>query len=215
MSARCDDCGKIWPEDELKEPKRLSERLDPGGVVPSGECPDCGALAYPTPEVLLMPNDESVIAYQGTPTYGQKLTWVPFVTKDGQAGIAVKRLETDQEEFLYFNPSIDECTVFVYHGSELDTNTDPTEVFIDVAVDWDTVPLVENEGEGKKYLVVGIIDDFGKQDEPKTVREFFRAKSPEAAYDAAIAAHNTIVIAGIFFEGELVREGWPEDRRVR
>jgi hypothetical protein len=45
--ARCDDCGRTWPIGDLAEPKRLSERLDPGGVVPAGECPDCGALAYP------------------------------------------------------------------------------------------------------------------------------------------------------------------------
>lgn len=44
--ARCDDCRKVWPVDELAEPKRLSERLDPGGMVPAGECPACGALAY-------------------------------------------------------------------------------------------------------------------------------------------------------------------------
>jgi hypothetical protein len=45
--ARCDDCGRVWPVEGLKEPARLSERLDPGGIVPSGECPECGALAYP------------------------------------------------------------------------------------------------------------------------------------------------------------------------
>lgn len=38
--ARCDNCGRVWPVDELVEPKRLSERLDPGGVVPEGECPE-------------------------------------------------------------------------------------------------------------------------------------------------------------------------------
>lgn len=45
--ARCDDCEHVHPVAELAEPKRLSERLDPGGTVPAGECPDCGALAYP------------------------------------------------------------------------------------------------------------------------------------------------------------------------
>jgi len=44
--ARCDDCRRIWPVGELVEPKRLSERLDPGGTVPAGECPECSALAY-------------------------------------------------------------------------------------------------------------------------------------------------------------------------
>lgn len=45
--ARCDDCGRVWTAEELNEPEHLSERLDPGGTVPAGECPDCGALAYP------------------------------------------------------------------------------------------------------------------------------------------------------------------------
>lgn len=45
--SRCDDCGHLWSDSELVEPRHLSQRLDPGGVVPSGECPDCGALCYP------------------------------------------------------------------------------------------------------------------------------------------------------------------------
>ncbi len=52
--ARCDDCRRICPEDDLAKSlwqvDGLSERLDPGGEVPAGEC-ECGALAY------LYPND--------------------------------------------------------------------------------------------------------------------------------------------------------------
>lgn len=47
QSAECADCGRSFDVDDLAEPKRLQERLDPGGVVPAGECPECGALAYP------------------------------------------------------------------------------------------------------------------------------------------------------------------------
>jgi len=43
----CDDCGAVWPEAELLQIKNLEARLDAGGVVPSGECPTCGALCYP------------------------------------------------------------------------------------------------------------------------------------------------------------------------
>jgi hypothetical protein len=49
MTAACDDCDWTGPESEIKCPgdvPRLSERLDPGGTVPAGECPKCGALAY-------------------------------------------------------------------------------------------------------------------------------------------------------------------------
>ena len=43
----CDNCGwKGDPEKTLVQIHRLAERLDPGGVVPSGECPKCGALCY-------------------------------------------------------------------------------------------------------------------------------------------------------------------------
>lgn len=45
----CDDCGRRWAEDEIKslvEVHHLGERLDPGSVVPSGECPRCGAFCY-------------------------------------------------------------------------------------------------------------------------------------------------------------------------
>jgi len=43
----CDNCGRAWSEGELKEPRDLVQRLDPGGTFPSGECPKCGALCYP------------------------------------------------------------------------------------------------------------------------------------------------------------------------
>ena len=46
-TARCDNCRRIYPTDELPEPRRLSERLDTDGPIPAGECPSCGALAYP------------------------------------------------------------------------------------------------------------------------------------------------------------------------
>lgn len=43
----CDDCGKKFTDEELKEVRHLSMRVDPGGTMPSGECPKCGALCYP------------------------------------------------------------------------------------------------------------------------------------------------------------------------
>lgn len=45
--AKCDNCENVFEEDDLNIPKRLHERLTAGGVVPSGECPICGSLAYP------------------------------------------------------------------------------------------------------------------------------------------------------------------------
>lgn len=45
--SRCDNCGKVHLEENLAEAKHLSMRTEPGGTIPSGECPDCGALCYP------------------------------------------------------------------------------------------------------------------------------------------------------------------------
>lgn len=48
---KCDDCGwtgdygdmdRVWPDIP-----GLWERTEPGGMVPSGECPECRALCYP------------------------------------------------------------------------------------------------------------------------------------------------------------------------
>lgn len=47
---RCDNCGKAWREDQLRrvfpDIPDLLQRIEPGGTVPAGECPDCGALVY-------------------------------------------------------------------------------------------------------------------------------------------------------------------------
>jgi hypothetical protein len=47
----CGNCDKRWDDADLKvrfpNIPDLLERLDPGGTVPAGECPACGALAYP------------------------------------------------------------------------------------------------------------------------------------------------------------------------
>lgn len=48
----CDNCGKRFSQPkELKyvfpNIPDLLERLDPGGMVPVGECPECGAMVYP------------------------------------------------------------------------------------------------------------------------------------------------------------------------
>lgn len=50
VKVRCDDCGWKGMARELgvqlESIPDLAARLDPGGEVPVGECPECGALAY-------------------------------------------------------------------------------------------------------------------------------------------------------------------------
>lgn len=47
QGAQCDNCGRAWSLGALEEVDDLDQRIDPGGIVPSGQCPDCGALCYP------------------------------------------------------------------------------------------------------------------------------------------------------------------------
>ena len=44
--AACDNCRLYCTVSELHPIADLEQRLDPGGVVPAGQCPHCGALAY-------------------------------------------------------------------------------------------------------------------------------------------------------------------------
>lgn len=47
----CDNCSRRWDETTLKvrfpDIPGMMERIEPGGTVPAGECPECGALVYP------------------------------------------------------------------------------------------------------------------------------------------------------------------------
>ena len=43
----CDNCGEQWGKDAVNEIQGYFQRVAAGGVVPSGECPMCGALCYP------------------------------------------------------------------------------------------------------------------------------------------------------------------------
>jgi hypothetical protein len=47
MKHICDNCGKKWDLRSVVYAKSMNQRVDPGGVMPSGECPECGALCYP------------------------------------------------------------------------------------------------------------------------------------------------------------------------
>jgi len=50
---KCDACGWQGDESQLRcefgDIEDLYERLDPDGIVPVGECPECGSLAYVEP----------------------------------------------------------------------------------------------------------------------------------------------------------------------
>jgi len=42
----CDDCGWTSALEETQPIRDLWSRVEPGGIMPAGECPRCGVLAY-------------------------------------------------------------------------------------------------------------------------------------------------------------------------
>lgn len=49
--SRCDNCDHAVDAGSEAEIKRdIWQRIEAGGIVPSGECPECGALMYPLVE---------------------------------------------------------------------------------------------------------------------------------------------------------------------
>lgn len=49
----CANCGKLWDDSDLHEITHgIWERVAPGELMPSGECPECGALCHPVENAL-------------------------------------------------------------------------------------------------------------------------------------------------------------------
>lgn len=46
MKSKCDNCENIFRDEQLSSIEDFHIRVEPGNEVPSGECPDCGALCY-------------------------------------------------------------------------------------------------------------------------------------------------------------------------
>ncbi len=46
----CDNCGAVIDSEDVCPIEDFFQRVEPGGMVPSGECPECGALCYPIKE---------------------------------------------------------------------------------------------------------------------------------------------------------------------
>lgn len=49
MKTRCDNCKKVW-EGPIPAVRDLLVRVEPGSMMPAGECPECSALCYPEPD---------------------------------------------------------------------------------------------------------------------------------------------------------------------
>lgn len=46
IDCTCDNCGHQCKAGQLDMISDVQERLDPGCIVPAGQCPECGALSY-------------------------------------------------------------------------------------------------------------------------------------------------------------------------
>lgn len=62
---RCDNCDWQGTTEELNDIEDISMRITPGGVVPSGECPECGALAYEIKKCKPKTKQEKYVACKG------------------------------------------------------------------------------------------------------------------------------------------------------
>jgi len=57
----CDDCGWTGALEETQPIRDFWSRVEPGGIMPAGECPRCGVLAY----LLTRPNRVAVMVESG------------------------------------------------------------------------------------------------------------------------------------------------------
>lgn len=48
MNLKCDNCDYVCTDGNANLVKDLLQRVESGGIMPGGECPECGALMYPT-----------------------------------------------------------------------------------------------------------------------------------------------------------------------
>jgi hypothetical protein len=55
----CQNCEKMHSDETLEEIENFHERVAPGEIVPSGQCPDCGAVCHHYSETPCTPPDEA------------------------------------------------------------------------------------------------------------------------------------------------------------
>lgn len=65
MDCLCDNCGHECKTDQVEMIADAQERLTPGGVVPAGQCPECGGLTYLKVEAKPAP----VTTHRGVPVF--------------------------------------------------------------------------------------------------------------------------------------------------
>jgi hypothetical protein len=64
---KCDNCGCDTLRCELEDIPDLNQRLDVGGVVPAGECAECGSFSYEVEEEEEEPLSEFITFFKRKP----------------------------------------------------------------------------------------------------------------------------------------------------
>lgn len=112
---KCDNCDWTGKTDDLESISDAQERLTPGGTVPAGQCPNCGALAYLDIEIKLA--ETSVTIYRGVPVFcsGKNPTFRAHYGKQHFSGGSFKTLRDKLDAALEFKPFT--CLQFNYRGN--------------------------------------------------------------------------------------------------
>ena len=80
MKYRCGNCPQVWDRPDLKPVADPDLRIEQDGPIPSGECPECGALCY-REEVNVELADGCTLRSGGTKFVSGD--WVRLCDKDG------------------------------------------------------------------------------------------------------------------------------------
>ena len=91
-TSQCDDCRSIYNDNQLEEIDNFFMRVEAGGVVPSGQCPDpeCGALCYP---IRLQPGNQAKKHSQKSKSAKKKTTFdvITYSGKIAKSGFTSRR----------------------------------------------------------------------------------------------------------------------------
>lgn len=118
----CGNCGLTCDEDDLRvtlsETPDLDQRLDPGSVVPAGECPYCGCFTYlnPTTFTVLLRRPDYVTTDDNDANFMAQVD-----ASNPTNAVAIARLQALDADDMTTDPN-DYAVVVVFAGTHDDLN---------------------------------------------------------------------------------------------
>lgn len=112
----CQNCGRKWREDQLEEITHgYWERVSPSELVPSGECPKCGAVCHPIENALTPYKNALKSLLDTVQATGGNLGWRKLMPKKKGKVSAPRMVHVFMEGGLIQNIELpDGVTVKVY-----------------------------------------------------------------------------------------------------